>query len=115
MEEQGSLKSLLFIFWNKRVNVPFIPFSHLAVMIDGTSLLVYDSGCSAGEDAAFLLLSAKRAGSLYAAARRLHPHTSAIGPTQQLNNKYEAHPNAFPWEIKQPKKGGGWLPDTGLT
>lgn len=68
MEEQGSLKSLLFIFWNKRVNVPFIPFSHLAVKIDGTSPLVYDSGCSAGEDAAFLLLSAKRAGSLYAAS-----------------------------------------------
>lgn len=106
MEEQGSVKSLLFIFWNKRVNVPFIPFSRLAVMIDGTSLLVYDFGCSAGEDAAFLLLSAKRAGSLSAAARRLRPHTSAGGPAQQLNNKYEARPNAFPWEIKQPGKKG---------
>lgn len=110
MEEQGSPKSLLFIFWNKRVNVPFIPFSHLAVMIDGTSLLVYGSGCSAGEDAAFsATLSKKRAGSLYAAARRLHPHTSASGPTQRLNNKYEARPNAFPQEIKRPKKRGGGL------
>lgn len=84
--------------------MPFIAFSQLAVKIDGTSLLVYDSGCPAGEDAAFLLLSAKQAGSLYAAAHCLHPRTSASGPTQQLNNKYEAHPNAFPWEIKQPKK-----------
>lgn len=69
MGGQGSPKSLLFILWNKRVSAPFIPVSHLSVKMDGPSPLVYESGCSAGEDAAFLLLSAQQAGWLYC----LHP------------------------------------------
>lgn len=92
MGGQGSIRSLLFIFWNKRVNVAIVPFSHLAVKTDGTSLLVYDSSCSAGEDAAFLLPSAEQAGSRCAAALCLHLHTSSSGLTQRFNNKYEAPP-----------------------
>lgn len=104
MGEQGSIKSLLFIFWNKRVNVAFISFSHLTVKIDGTPLLVYDSSCSAGEDAAFLLPSAEQVGSLYAAALCLHLHTSPSGSIINMKRP----PNAFLWDIKQPEKSGHW-------
>lgn len=63
---------------------PFI--SHLTVKMDGTPLLVCDSSCSAGEDAAFLLLSAKQAGRRYAASIST-PHPAAQPSHSIINMK----------------------------
>lgn len=84
MEEQGALTSLCFVIPEQEGQCALQPFlsarrqsrRHLTPIKTCSSLIYDASGPAAGGGAAFLLHSAKRAGSLYAAARCLHLHTS---------------------------------------